>query len=151
MTVSGTVTSYNSNTDPVTLQLIEKGTSGAAYDAVVYGNSASYSIEDVLPGTYTLKAMKAGHITAEYTLSVGSENVTRNVELYPESTSGVLGDVNGDGLVTLKDILILRKVVAGVATLPDSYLANADVNRDGYITLKDILILRRVVAGVATL
>ena len=151
VTVLGTVTSYNSNTDPVTIQLIESGASEAAYEAVVYGNNTSYSIDGVLPGTYTLKAMKSGHITAEYTLTVSDKNVTRNVELYLATSSGVLGDVNGDGLVTLKDVLILRKVVAGVATLPDVYADNADVNRDGVVTLKDILLLRKVVAGVATL
>ena len=95
--------------------------------------------------------MKSGHITAEYTVTVSDKNITRNVELYLATSSGVLGDVNGDGLVTLKDVLILRKVVAGVATLPDVYADNADVNRDGIVTLKDILLLRKVVAGVATL
>ena len=151
VTVSGTATSFNSDTDDVTIQLIESGASEPAYEAVVKGNSASYSIENVLPGTYTLKAMKAGHITAEYTVTVSDKNITRNVELYLATSSGVLGDVNGDGLVTLKDVLILRKVVAGVATLPDVYADNADVNRDGIVTLKDILLLRKVVAGVATL
>ena len=65
--------------------------------------------------------------------------------------SDIKCDVNGDGDVTLKDVLLLRRVVAGVATLPDVYADNADVNRDGYVTLKDILLLRKVVAGVATL
>ena len=65
--------------------------------------------------------------------------------------SDIRGDANGDGLVTLKDVLLLRRVVAGVATLPEVYADNADVNRDGIVTLKDILLLRKVVAGVATL
>ena len=150
LSVSGTVTSLGSNTDPVTLQLIRSGSSEPAYETVVSGNTAAYSVYCVQPGTYTLKAVKAGHITAEYTLTVG-ESVKQNVTMFLETPSDVPGDVNGDGLVTLKDILLLRKIVAGVETLPDSYLANADVNGDGYVTLKDILLLRKVVAGIATL
>ena len=144
------MTSLGSNTDPVTLQLIRSGSSEPAYETVVSGNTAAYSVYCVQPGTYTLKAVKAGHITAEYTLTVG-ESVKQNVTMFLETPSDVPGDVNGDGLVTLKDILLLRKIVAGVETLPDSYLANADVNGDGYVTLKDILLLRKVVAGIATL
>ena len=42
VTVSGTATSFNSDTDDVTIQLIESGASEPAYEAVVKGNSANY-------------------------------------------------------------------------------------------------------------
>ena len=143
--------SLGSNTDSVTVQLIESGASEPSYETHLSGNTASFSVYCVQPGAYTLKVVKAGHITAEYAVTVSGESVTRNVTMFPETPSDVRGDANGDGLVTLKDILLLRKIVAGVETLPDSYIANADVNGDGYVTLKDILLLRKVVAGVATL
>lgn len=50
--VSGTTTSFGSSTDDVTIQLIENGTSEPAYETIVKGNSASYSISNVKSGTY---------------------------------------------------------------------------------------------------
>ena len=60
----------------------------------------------------------------------------------------VLGDVNGDGVVTLKDVLISRKYVAGVSALTEEELSRGDLNGDGVVTLKDVLIMRKMVAGV---
>ena len=65
-----------------------------------------------------------------------------------EKTDVLLGDVNGDGVVTLKDILITRKYVAGVASLTEEELSRGDINGDGVITLKDVLTMRKMVAGV---
>ena len=97
VTVSGTATSFNSDTDNVTIQLIESGMSEAAYEAVVKGNTASYSIAGVLPGTYTMKVMKQNHVTREYTVTVGSSNVVQDVKIH------LKGDVTGDGKVNTKD------------------------------------------------
>ncbi len=57
------------------------------------------------------------------------------------------GDVDGDGAVTLKDVLMLRQAIAGTADLTEDQLAAADVNGDGAVNLKDVLALRRIVAG----
>ena len=65
-TVSGTATSFNSDTDEVIIQLTESGAAEASYEAVVKGNTASYSIADVPAGTYTMKVMKKNHVTREY-------------------------------------------------------------------------------------
>ena len=40
--VSGTATSFNSDTDEVIIQLTESGAAEASYEAVVKGNTASY-------------------------------------------------------------------------------------------------------------
>ena len=58
------------------------------------------------------------------------------------------GDANGDGAVTLKDLLITRKYVAGVDAGADFDLLRADANADGSVTLKDVLLIRQFVAGV---
>lgn len=56
--VSGTVKSYNSTTDPVTVQLFKSGSSSASYNTTVKGNSVSYTISGITPGTYTMKVSK---------------------------------------------------------------------------------------------
>lgn len=48
-TLTGTVKSFNSTTDPVTVQLFKSGSSSAAYNTTVKGISASYTISVVTP------------------------------------------------------------------------------------------------------
>ena len=143
VTVSGTVTSFNSDTDEVTIQLIKQGMSEADYEAVVKGNTATYSISGVLPGTYTMKVMKKNHVTREYTVTVGSESVTQDAKIC------LLGDVVADGSVDAKDILKLRKHVANPSANPlsDYELMVADVVTDKVVDAKDVLKLRKYVAN----
>ena len=55
------------------------------------------------------------------------------------------GDVNGDGEVDVKDIIILRRFIAGGYEI--TYVeAAVDINRDGSNDAKDIITLRRFVA-----
>ena len=56
------------------------------------------------------------------------------------------GDLSGDGVVNMKDVLLLRQSLAGgygVTADP----AAADLNHDGVVNMKDILILRQFLAG----
>ena len=56
------------------------------------------------------------------------------------------GDVNGDDAIDAKDIIILRRFIAGGYTI--SYVEVAiDINRDESIDAKDIITLRRYIAG----
>ena len=69
-----------------------------------------------------------------------------------EAPSGtLLGDVNLDGSVDSKDVLLLKRAAAGLVTLKSDQAANADVNRDGNIDSKDVLMLKRAAAGLTTL
>ena len=131
-TVSGTATSFNSDTDEVIIQLTESGAAEASYEAVVKGNTASYSIADVPAGTYTMKVMKKNHVTREYTVTVGSADVTQNVKIH------LLGDINGDGSVDMKDWGRMRSHINETNMLTDDYaLACADVIKDGKVDMKD--------------
>lgn len=56
------------------------------------------------------------------------------------------GDVNGDGILDMKDVLMLRKHIAKIL-VPISLIA-ADVNNDADIDMKDVLFLRRILVSV---
>lgn len=143
--VGGTVTSFGSSTDNVTIQLIESGLSEPSYEAVVKGNSASYSLSNVVAGTYTLKVTKKNHATYVGTVTVGSGDITQNVKL------SLYGDVNGDGNLTPSDVVLLRRYFAnydsssGTSTITVS--SGADVNGDGKLTPSDVVLLRRYFAN----
>ena len=58
-----------------------------------------------------------------------------------------IGDANGDGAVNMKDVLVLRKVLAGMSV--EGYVeAAADVTADGAVNMKDVLQLRKFIAGL---
>lgn len=65
--------------------------------------------------------------------------------------STVIGDVDGDGRLNMKDVLAERKIVARILDIPEAYRANADVNFDGHINIKDVLLIRKAIAGLTTL
>ena len=53
------------------------------------------------------------------------------------------GDVDGDSFLTVKDILLIRKAIAGIFEFSKYAGRAADVNRDGYIDMKDVLAIMR--------
>ena len=63
-----------------------------------------------------------------------------------QGASIVYGDVNRDGDVDMKDVLALRKYVAGHGGDIDK--AAADANGDGSIDMKDVLLMRKYIANL---
>ena len=124
--------SFNSTTDPVTVQLFKSGSSSAAYNTAVKGNSASYTISGVTPGTYTMKVSKKNHVTREYTVTVSTGTKTQNAQIH------LLGDVNLDGRVNAMDCTRLLMHVNRSMLLTDAYaLKCANVNRDSRVNAMD--------------
>ena len=132
-TVSGTATSFGSDTGNVILQLIAEGYSEAAYEAVIQGNSAAYSIEGVAPGTYTMKVMKNNHVTREYTVTVGSSNVVQDVKIH------LKGDITGDGKVNTFDIVKMNLHAKKKTELTGYELLCGDITGDGKVNTFDIV------------
>ena len=131
-TLSGTVKSFNSTTDPVTVQLFKSGSSSAAYNTAVKGNSATYTISGITPGTYTMKVSKKNHVTREYSVTVSTGTKTQNAQIY------LLGDVNLDGRVNTMDCTRLFKHVNKTQLLTDAYAQKcADTNGDGRVNTMD--------------
>ena len=58
----------------------------------------------------------------------------------------LLGDANDDGSVDMKDVLLLRKFLAGLAT--EINQLNADVNIDESLDMKDVLMIRKFLANM---
>ena len=58
-------------------------------------------------------------------------------------------DVDGDGRITMKDVLKLRAAIAGTEAFTAGQTLRADVDGNGVVNLKDLLLLRKIVAGAA--
>ncbi len=69
---------------------------------------------------------------------------TDNIESFADMA--YVGDVDGDGDITPKDVTVLRRYLAGGWNVSVS-AEDADVDGDGDITPKDVTVLRRFLAG----
>lgn len=142
VTVSGTITSYGSDSESITVQLIEAGHTEPAYEAIVSGNSATYSFPTVPAGEYTLEVSKANHVTRTYDITVGSEAVTQDVKICLQ------GDVSGDGKVDMADVMKLARYVKNGEKYPlgDTVpLSGCDITGDGKVDMADVMKLARYV------
>ena len=59
------------------------------------------------------------------------------------------GDFNGDGFVSLMDVLHMKKYVAGSLSVGWIAFSNGDLDHDGAVkvNLKDIKAFKRIIAG----
>lgn len=58
----------------------------------------------------------------------------------------VVGDANDDGLIDMKDVLALRKFIAGIDVVVN--VDNCDTDGDTYVNMKDVLTLRKYLANI---
>jgi len=66
--------------------------------------------------------------------------------------AGVLpGDVNGDGVVDVEDLLLAIDHIFEVETLADERFLAADVNGDGVVDVEDLLMMVEIIFGGAEL
>ena len=133
----GQVVSFHDDSD-VTVALFADGSAQPQYTTTVPAGEKSggkytavYDIPEVAPGTYTVQVSKKNHVTREYTVTVGAENVTQDVKIC------LLGDVTGDGKVNTKDWARLKAHVNETSNLTGYELACGDVNGDGKVNIKD--------------
>lgn len=136
--VSGTITSYGSDSESVTVQLIEAGLTEPAYEDIVTGNIANYSFDTVPAGTYTLKVEKKGHAPWTEEITVDGSAVTKDVTIY------LIGDVNRDGKIDANDMQRIYAHISGENVFSD--LAQGDVNGDGKVDAND---MQRIYAHIS--
>ena len=105
----------------------------------------------------------SGYHFKEWQVVSGSVTITGNKFTMPASdvtvkaifeadvTPYLLGDVNGDGKVNAKDVVLMRRYCANAIKYPlDAYqLQVADVFQDGKVNAKDVVVLRRYCANPA--
>jgi len=130
--LSGQITSFGDANGDITLQLIPGGMTEPAYETSVKGNTVDYSFAGVSAGTYTMKVSKNNHVTREYELTVGTDNVTQDVKIH------LKGDINGDGKVNTTDVGRANAHAKKTNLLEGYALACADVSGDGKVNTTDV-------------
>jgi hypothetical protein len=141
-TVSGTVTSYLDDAAEVTVVLSNET---GSIETVITGNQASYTLENVDAGTYTLTVSKAGHMTRTYTVTVEAEDVTVDAKICPK------GDTTADGKVNSGDTARAYNHAKGGTQMEAYAFACADSNGDGYLTIGEVARIYAHVKGTKLL
>lgn len=93
--------------------------------------SQMFRFNDVVPGEYKLAVYKPNHGT---NISIASND--NYVEL------NLLGDINGDGKITVYDINLLRDHILKRKTLEGYAFTCADVSKDNKLSVYDINLIR---------
>ena len=58
------------------------------------------------------------------------------------------GDVNNDGTINVRDIILIKRHIVGMETLTGDAFKAADVNEDGVVNVRDLVILKRYMVGL---
>ena len=101
--------------------------------------------------TETVVPAKAATCT-ETGLTQGSHCTVCGTVIIPQLTipaiGGLLGDVNGDGRVTITDVELIYEYLTGQFPFEAGHKKAADVNRDGIVDVYDLQRLYEAVTGI---
>ena len=113
---------------------------GWTTDAVTQSTEMFLCCDKLVGGSGT--AFDKEHVDAAYAHIDGG---TVNPGYFSEKPAFLLGDVNGDGLVTIADVTALVNIILGKST--DYNTAVVDVNNDNVITIADVTALVNIILG----
>ena len=139
-TVGGTITSFLSGTDAVTVTLSNTDNTYTLTpeqtiveeDDGFVETEAAVAFENVPAGTYTLSIEKKNHVTRDYEVEVTDQDVSLDGKICP------IGDINNDGDVTMRDYAKAYKCAQELDSVEGYNLLCGDVvGNDGEILMKD--------------
>lgn len=139
----------------VPLARIGKALSGGNVDPTTPTTAPVPTTEPTTAPTPTTEPTTAPVPTTEPTTAPvpTTEPTTAPITTEPTTVppvSVILGDSNGDNLVTVADATLIQKVAAGFETLTDKYVKAADVDSNGTINIKDATLIQKYIVGINT-
>ena len=125
---------------------VAPGTAFAAFTSSLGVSSGTLTVTDA---TGAAKATDAPMCTGDFVKITyeldGAEAV------FASGYVVVAGDINGDGAVTISDLIKLRNHLLGTGELTGLSLAAADVDRSGTAAINDLIRIRNHLLGTATI
>ena len=130
----------------------DDGSGVGSYDVWVSEDDKPYELW--LQGTTETSAVYQGRIDRTYRFySVARDNVG-NVEGAPTApdattrTTVLLGDLNGDKILNVRDAVRMLRYIVGLGPLSDEQIAIGDMNADGILNIKDVVMALRASVGL---
>ena len=72
-------------------------------------------------------------------------NMSKIIKISVDKTN-FIGDVNGDGVISIADATTLQKYLANIVDFNDEQLAVADTNGDGSVSIADATQIQKYLA-----
>lgn len=83
-----------------------------------------------------------------YKLTIVRGAPSENANVIEADPSNHKGDLNGDGQITVIDIIKVQRIIVGLDSLTDANRVLADLNGDGKVSAVDIVIIQRHIVGL---
>lgn len=87
------------------------------------------------------KVITSGNLGTGYTVNITVGNETKSLEFI------LFGDTNGDGEITILDLLRIQKQLLKALNLNGSQHQSCDVNKDGTVDILDLLLVQKHLLG----
>ena len=145
--------------DTTTVEDIVGKLSVKVKDKVFYGISTNTAVKTVLSSIEKIspnakkKVLDSSGKEKTTGIIVSGDKVMIGTYTSPETTFTlvVTGDLNNDGLVTIKDLLKVQKHLLGTNKLEGNLFIAGDTNFDGKLTVVDLLRIQKHILGSITL
>lgn len=119
------------------------------------GTNVGSARNEITASGCTYKFTKADGTDNNGVLGTGNKCVVYDVSgttKLKEYTVVIYGDVDGDGLVSSKDMLYLKRHILGISELSGAFLNAANITKtDDGVNSKDMLYLKRHILGISTI
>ncbi len=103
---------------------------------------------DITEGTPALYDSSGAAYAAQYAGTGALLKVESGGEVIEELTVIVLGDANGDGVISISDYTMARLDILGLSVLSGTQRTGADVNQDSSISISDYTLMRLDILGL---
>ena len=137
-------TPTTSTVPPVTTEPTESTPDTPIESIPVTKPSSTDPSENTEPTTNTDKTTESSVTTSATTVTTETTSVTTE----PTDTELLLGDVNLDSKVNIKDVTVLQKHLAKIQILSEISLSVSDTTKDGKITISDATKIQKKIAGL---
>lgn len=134
-------TKVNLNVGNCYMQEVLTYPSDAMTNEIIWSSSDEEVVAVDKDGVIT--ALKKGTATVTARLADEEKAVSYEVTI----ASSDKGDINGDGLVKMNDLLLCMKHVTGEELLEDISFRAADINGDGLVKMNDLMLILQYVTG----
>lgn len=130
-------------------------TSGGNISKITVGTSAKTFLSGITVknGSLKLVTSSGGSVSDSAVMATGMKLQVLNgsKQVYKTYTIIIYGDANGDGEITARDMLALKRHILEITALTGSGLTAADVNNDGSVTARDMLEIKRDILNIKSL
>lgn len=125
--------------------------SGETVGNIAAGTKVSHFIDGIEQKDYVQVFLDGKPVEDDRSIATGMEvRLVVNGQTVKTLTAVVTGDINGDGMITLSDMLMIKSHVLGKTTLTGAAALAADTNDDQTLSITDFLQIKAHILGKNT-